>query len=177
MVLGLGRHLNICTRKLVKGVQARLWRLSMPAALSLSPSVSLCGLRTQATASLLERTPAPKPERHSAILSLRPREHKIRRLISEGNSEASSASLADMVGHERAAFIRGKWHRPLPNRHYSSRVLLSSWCRIAQCRISVLSLGKRAGVMARSRINIAAPIGAAGRTLMPNIPSLSSLSG
>lgn len=44
------------------------------------------------------------------------KEHKIRRLISEGQKELAAKVLVDTVDHERAAFIRNYFNADWPNR-------------------------------------------------------------
>ena len=43
-------------------------------------------------------------------------QEKVRRLISEGNSQAQAEALAHTVDHERAAFIKEYFHAEWPNR-------------------------------------------------------------
>ena len=43
-------------------------------------------------------------------------QEKVRRLISEGNSQAQAEALAYTVDHERAAFIKEYFHAEWPNR-------------------------------------------------------------
>ena len=43
-------------------------------------------------------------------------QEKVRRLISEGNSQAQAEALAHTIDHERAAFIKEYFHAEWPNR-------------------------------------------------------------
>ena len=45
-----------------------------------------------------------------------PTEDKVRRLVSEGNTQAKAAALVDTVDRERAAFIKNYFHAEWPNR-------------------------------------------------------------
>jgi cytidylate kinase len=45
-----------------------------------------------------------------------PREEKVRRLVSQGETAANVESLVDSVDHERAAFIKNYFHVEWPNR-------------------------------------------------------------